>query len=246
MPCSTWPLKATTTQARSHRSRFTSFARIQYSFDLILRSPSCPTGLSSGKYTLRLYFGHFGFGSQHELKEYLFGVSIHSFRWQQSFHSDGNNGLWSRGWCCALHYAWRAFHPKGGSTKNISKYYKQTLSKNSNCQRKAIQNLSKKLPTKFSLMNCPQLRAFGSCTAQVTLSLCWTQPFKTKKLKDAIPPGGQERHSFWTSQIDSNHGENWTWYVWHTVQTFKLMVVDLCDAFSSKCSENYFPHRCPS
>ena len=33
------------------------------------------------KYTQRLYFGHFGFASQHKLKEY-FGVSIHSVRWQ--------------------------------------------------------------------------------------------------------------------------------------------------------------------
>ena len=31
-----------------------------------------------------------------------------------------------------------------------------------------------------------------------------------------------------------------------TLPTLKLMVVDLCEAFSSKCSENYFPYRCPS
>ena len=31
-----------------------------------------------------------------------------------------------------------------------------------------------------------------------------------------------------------------------TLPTLKLMVVELCEAFSSKCSENYFPYRCLS
>ena len=129
------------------------------------------------KYTQRLYFGHFGFASQHKLKEY-FGVSIHSFRWQHhSFASQHVLYLfavtvYSPRWqqwpmvlelVLCLTLCLENFSPR--------RWFNQ---QNLNITNKNCQNITKqKLPTKFSLMNCPQLRAFGSCTAQVTLSLCW-------------------------------------------------------------------------
>ena len=111
-----------------------------------------------------------------------------------SIHPDGNNGLWSWSWCCALHYAWRAFHPKGDSVKNI-------------IVSKFIQKLSK-LPHQI----LPNGLSSASCIWIVYGPGSSIFMFKKTVLnkKYAFPPGGQEHHSFWTSQIDSNHGENRT------------------------------------